>query len=348
MKYLTPGPVQLPIDVLKAISAQPMFHRTDEFRELFKTVTGKLLEVSNAKNVAVIPGTGTTAVDAMVYSFLDPGDKVLALITGEFSERLAESAETRGAHVMKIEGPLGGVPDLNNIREVIEEEKPKAILAVHNETSTGVANRLLNEVADLAHKNNAMILIDSVSGMPAEPIDASRFDVVATASHKALMAPPGAAIVFFNDAKMGSAPRPPAIDVAKFVKSMGKLETPYTPPIPIMYALNVSLDIILDMGLEKYVGIHMEKMNYLYNELIGIGFREVPQPFFRSNTVAALYSPIEPQIIIKKLRETGYTISGGMWKIRDKSIRIGIMGDVALSDLKIVADALRKIIQQNK
>lgn len=346
MKYLTPGPVQLPIDVLKAISTQPMFHRTDEFRELFKAVTDKLLEISNAKNVVVIPGTGTTAVDAMVYSFLDPGDKVLALITGEFSERLAESAETRGARVMRIEGPLGGIPELNNIREIIEGEKPKAILAVHNETSTGVANRLLNETADLAHKSDAMMLVDSVSGMPAEPIDASKFDVVVTASHKALMAPPGAAIVFFNDVKMGDAPRPPALDVARFIKSKGKLETPYTPPIPIMYALDVSLDIILGMGLEKYVNIHAEKMGYLYDELAKIGFKEVPQPRFRSNTVAALYSPIEPQVIIRKLREVGYTISGGMWKIRDKSIRIGVMGDVTLSDLRMVVDTLRKIVQE--
>ncbi len=98
MKYLTPGPVQLPDAVLRAVSSQPMFHRTEEFRKLFKSVTDRLLEVGNARNVAIIPGTGTTAVDAAVYNFLDPpNDEVLALITGEFSERLAESAESRGS-----------------------------------------------------------------------------------------------------------------------------------------------------------------------------------------------------------------------------------------------------------
>lgn len=169
MKYLTPGPVQLPDAVLRAVSSQPMFHRTEEFRKLFKSVTDRLLEVGNARNVAIIPGTGTTAVDAAVYNFLDPpNDEVLALITGEFSERLAESAESRGAKVFRLEGVLGDVPKLEDVRRVIDERKPKALLAVHNETSTGVANKALDEAAKLAHDNGMLVLVDSVSGMPAE------------------------------------------------------------------------------------------------------------------------------------------------------------------------------------
>ena len=348
MKYLTPGPVQLPHDVLKAISNQPMFHRTEEFRKLFKSVTDRLLEVGNVRNVAIIPGTGTTAVDVAVYNFLDPNDEVLALITGEFSERLAESAESRGAKVFRLEGVLGDVPRLEDVKRIIDERKPKALLAVHNETSTGVANKALDEVAKLAHDNGMLVLVDSVSGMPAEPIDAAKFDVVATASHKAFMAPPGAAIVFFNDAPTSNAPKPPALDLSKFMKSSSKLETPYTPPISVMFALDVSLNIILSQGLDNYVNAHLERMNYLYSELEEIGFTGVPRPNLRSNTVGAFYSPVNPQAVISKLREHGYTISGGMWKIRDKSIRIGVMGDVTLDDVESVVNVLRIFMETTR
>lgn len=157
--------------------------------------------------------------------------------------------------------------------------------------------------------------------------------------------PPGAAIVFFNDAPTSSAPRPPALDLSKFMKSSSKLETPYTPPISVMFALDVSLDIILSQGLGNYVNAHLERMNYLYSELEEIGFAGVPRPNLRSNTVGAFYSPVDPQAVISKLREHGYTISGGMWKIRDKSIRIGVMGDVTLDDVESVVGVLRNFME---
>ncbi|MFB6490451.1 MAG: pyridoxal-phosphate-dependent aminotransferase family protein [Thermoproteus sp. AZ2] len=336
MKYLTPGPIQLPDFVLRAIYRQPAFHRSEEFRASLKSVLEKLGKVYTGTPV-VMPGTGTLAVDTMVYNYVEPGDKVLAVIYGEFGRRLSLSLRTRGAEVRELTSEEPPPPD------VIEDELrkmggAKAIAVVHNETSMGMAHKELGKVADVAKAYGALLLVDSVSGMPAEPLPPG-IDVVATASHKAFMAPPGAAILYVNAEPRAKLGVPPAMDLRPYLKVPSTLDTPYTPPISVIYALEASLEYILGIGLAKYTELHVERMNLLYG---GVKLKPVPKPSHRSNTVAAFYCN-DVKRALAALREAGYVASAGMGPYKDKVIRVGVMGDVAREDILKVAEVLNNV-----
>lgn len=335
MKYLTPGPVQLPKFVIDAMAKQPPFHRDSEFKKLFKSVLDKLHSLYPTRAV-VMPGTGTLAVDTMIYNYVNPGDKILALVYGEFGKRAVETAKIRGANVVEIEQDTPPAPD--EVEDILRRDREiRALLLIHNETSTGIAYKQLKKLVDITKSYNVLLLVDSVSGFPAEPLPQD-IDVVATASHKALLAPPGASILYLSTEPKAETGVPPSMNLRKFIKMLDNLETPYTPPISILFALDVSLSYILELG-PKYVDIHRERVEYLYSAL---KLRPIPPAGLRSFTVTAFYCE-KPKEIIAKLKEAGYVISGGMYKYREKSIRIGVMGDITMEDLRRVVDIINRV-----
>ncbi|MEM4604584.1 MAG: aminotransferase class V-fold PLP-dependent enzyme [Pyrobaculum sp.] len=332
MKYLTPGPVQLPKFVIDSMAKQPPFHRGEEFKKLFKNVLDKLRALYDS-NVVVLPGTGTLAVETMIYNYISPGEKVLALVYGEFGKRAVESTSIRGGRVIEFENDTPLPPDV--VDDVLRKERDiKAVLIIHNETSTGIAYKDMRRLIDVVKANGALLLVDSVSGFPAEPLPPG-VDVVATASHKALLAPPGASILYIGQTPRATEGVPTVMNLKKFIKMAEVLETPYTPPISILYALDASLSYILEHKNE-YSEIHRQRVEYLYTHL---KFKPIPPEPLRSNTVTAFYCE-RPREAISKLREAGYVIAGGMYKYREKSIRIGVMGDITFEDLKKVVEVL--------
>ncbi|MEL9990413.1 MAG: aminotransferase class V-fold PLP-dependent enzyme [Thermoproteus sp.] len=339
MKYLTPGPIQLPDFVLKAAYRQPAFHRSEEFKQTLKSVLEKMSKVYGGTPV-IMPGTGTLAVDTMVYNYVNPGEKVLAIIFGEFGRRLAASLRSRGADVVEWEVEAPPRPD--EVDDRMRKIGPVAAVAVvHNETSMGIAYKDLARLVDVVKSHGALLLVDSVSGMPAEPLPPG-VDVVATASHKAFMAPPGAAILYLNVEPRAKSGVPPAMDLRGYLKVPSTLETPYTPPIPVIYSLEASLEYILGLGLDRYVEIHRERMDLLYGN---VKLDPIPKPQYRSNTVAAFYCN-DPKAALKALRAAGYVASAGMGHLKDRSIRIGVMGDVTKDDIMKVAEVLNNVARK--
>ncbi|MGC8582961.1 MAG: pyridoxal-phosphate-dependent aminotransferase family protein [Thermoproteus sp.] len=339
MKYLTPGPIQLPDFVLKAAYRQPAFHRSEEFKQTLKSVLEKMSKVYGGIPV-IMPGTGTLAVDTMVYNYVNPGERVLAVIFGEFGRRLAASLKSRGAEVVEWEVEAPPAPD--ELDDKLRRIGPvTAVALVHNETSMGIAYKDLAKVADVAKSHGALLLVDSVSGMPAEPLPPG-IDVVATASHKAFMAPPGAAILYLNAEPRAKSGVPPAMDLRGYLKVPSTLDTPYTPPISVIYSLEASLEYILGLGLERYAEIHKERMDLLYGN---VKLGAVPRPQHRSNTVAAFYCD-DVKSALKALREAGYVASAGMGHLKDKVVRVGVMGDVTRDDIIKVAEVLNNVARR--
>ncbi|MCY0860327.1 MAG: aminotransferase class V-fold PLP-dependent enzyme [Sulfolobaceae archaeon] len=341
MKYLTPGPVQIPKEIIANIAKQPIFHRTDEFREIFARVTSKLDKIIHGTSI-ILPGTGTLAVDTIVYNYVDPGDNVLLIVIGEFSERMGDSLIARGAKVTKLQWNTGSVPSPDIIEDYAKKIKDlKAIALVHNETSLGVANRYIEKIQEIASSLGATLLVDSVSGIPAEPIY-GKVDAIATASHKAFLSPPGASIIFINKKPTAKAQVPPAINLNKFIKYREKNDVPYTPPMNVLYALDASTDYILKLGVTNYADIHRERAETIYNL---IKLEPVAEEKFRSNTVTAFYTNHAKEIL-SELKRNGYVISLGMGELAEKVIRIGIMGDINYEDLKNVAEVVNKYVDR--
>ncbi|PMP60523.1 MAG: alanine--glyoxylate aminotransferase family protein, partial [Caldisphaera sp.] len=191
MKYLTPGPIQLPNEVLDYTKKQPYFHRSNEFKYIFSSVIEKLEKIVKG-NALILPGTGTLSIDTMVYNYVNPNEDVLLIDIGEFSKRLGESLISRGVKLHIIKSEIGEAISPDIVEDFARKiNNLKAIALVHNETSLGVANRYVEKIQDIAKSSNAVLLVDSVSGIPAEIIE-KEIDVIATASHKAFMSVPGA------------------------------------------------------------------------------------------------------------------------------------------------------------
>ncbi|PLJ78600.1 pyridoxal-phosphate-dependent aminotransferase family protein [Infirmifilum sp. SLHALR2] len=339
MKLLTPGPVQVPRRVLEALARQPLYHRGEEFREILRGVLENLSSLYPGAEPVILPGTGTLAVDAMVYNYLWPGDRVLAVVHGVFGERLVDSLRSRGCEVHALRSPPGRAVPLESVSdEALKLPGLKAIAVVHNETSTAVAARYLDGLRDLAHSLGALLLVDSVSGFPAEPLPEG-VDVVATASHKALLAVPGAAVLYLSSRPRATLGVPPSMRLDKFLEALREHETPYTPPISAVYALKASTDLILETGLPRYQRLHAERARLIYSAVKAEPL--VKDESVRSNTVAAFLLP-RASDAIRELAIKGYVVAGGMGELKGKVVRVGLMGEIEPGDLEAVAAVLNK------
>jgi aspartate aminotransferase-like enzyme len=175
-----------------------MGHRSEEFAKLHGEIVEKAkLVFQTANDLFVLTTSGTGGMETAIANTVAPGDRVLALVTGNFGERFAKIASAYGGVVTKIETPWGTTFDMDQVIQVFEKEGPfKVVLATHNETSTGVTNDIA-ALGNYLANTEALLLVDAVSSMGAMDIrtDEWHVDIIVTGSQKALMLPPGLALV---------------------------------------------------------------------------------------------------------------------------------------------------------
>jgi aspartate aminotransferase-like enzyme len=199
-----PGPTALPPSVRQAGARQMINHRGPEFAAML----GRILEgmkpfFGTTNDVTMLTTAGSGGLEAAIVNTLSPGDRVLGISIGSFGDRFAKIAGIYGADVTKLDAEWGYAAAADEVRERLRSiGAVKAVLLTHNETSTGV----MNPVAELAaaireEAPDALILVDSVSGLGAVPfeMDAWGVDVVVTGSQKAWMAAPGLAMLALSD-----------------------------------------------------------------------------------------------------------------------------------------------------
>lgn len=354
LTLMTPGPVEVHPRVLKAQAAPVASHRSESFRELYREVTEMLKQVYIGRGlVALVSGSGTTAVDSMVWSLIEPGEEVLAVSNGVFGDRLASSARRRGAKVHVLRKPEGQPIDAGEVAEVLDELKPSAVLAVHNETSTGYAARNLRQIAARAREAGALVLVDSVSGLGGEPLEADSWmlDAVASASHKCIAAPPGVSFVYLGERALEKLQRresttPPSLDLKLSAEYSRRRETPFTPPVTLLYALREALKMLLEDGLEARWRAHLEKAKEVYEAAARAEASPIPPPEYRSATVAAIHLKApRAKEVIEEVRKAGYLIAPGMGELREQAVRVGLMGATTMPQVRELAHHLEKAIK---
>jgi aspartate aminotransferase-like enzyme len=344
-KLFTPGPVEVPEEVLKASYSRVVSHRGEEFRKLYQRVARLLARLYRLDKgfVAVLAGSGTTAVDAMAWSLVKRGERVLVPVHGEFGWRLAETLKRRGARVEVLEAGKPGAPvSADDVIGRIECGGFDAVAIVHNETSVGLAYRDLPRLASAAARASVKLLVDTVSGLGGEEFD-MRWSVTAaaSASQKAIAAPPGAAFVAVRGKPSYADDIPLVLDLARYERFSLRNETPFTPPVTILYALLAALERIERIGYERYVMQHRERARILYEELPRYGLQPlVEDERYRSNTVAAFYTPVNASRLKRELERRGYIIATGIGELKDKIVRIGVMGDISVEDVQSLVEAI--------
>lgn len=349
-----PGPTPCPPEILQALSRQMIDHRGSEFVSIFNRATDKLKQVFMTKNdVLILTGSGTGGMEAAIVNMLSPGDKVLAISIGSFGDRFINIAKAFGADVTPLNFEWGKAADPDTIRKALQAEpKIKAVLVTHNETSTGVTNDLA-AISSVVKSFDKLLLVDSISGMSSIKcaVDEWHLDVVLSGSQKGWMIPPG--LVFASVSpeawKANASAKMPRFywNFAEAKKFAEKGQTPWTPAVSVVFALDVALDMMLKEGLTNIFARHARVSKTARDGAKSLGLTLFADEKYASNTVTAVNAPkgVNVKNLRKILREEHEVVlAGGQGKLEEAIFRIGHLGWVYETNIKTVIEALKSAL----
>jgi len=353
---MIPGPTPVPPTVTAAMSMPILGHRTDAFAKIHERIVEKLKLVFQTENdIFVLTNTGTGALETAIANTVSPGDKVLALITGNFGERFANIARAYAAEVIEVNFGYGNDVDLAVVEKKLGEHPDlKVVLATQNETSTGVSNDIAG-IGALVSQTPALLLVDGVSGVGAIEIKVDQWgvDMLCTASQKAFMLPPGLAMVSVSDkawevSKNNKSPRF-YFSLPAFKKVYDKWNTAYTPAVSLFYGLEASLDMMLAEGLDNVYARHALLARATRAAIKALGLKLLAEDHCASNALTGVWGPEgigadELRKIIKN--KYGVTFAGGQGVVKGKGFRIAHMGFCDKMDVIIAISALEMGLAQ--
>ncbi len=351
-----PGPTPCPDEVLQAMTKQMINHRGEEFVEILNGVTDKLKQLFQTKNdVFLLTGSGTGGLEAAIVNSLSPGDKVLSVSNGVFGERFATIAQRFGAEVIPLRFEWGKPADADAVRQSLQAEAEiKAVLVTHNETSTGVTNDLAS-ISSVVKEFDKLLVVDAISSMGSIdlPVDDWHCDVTISGSQKGWMVPPGMAMVSVSqEAWQAHAKANMPRFYGDFAQAKSYLErgqTPWTPAVSTIFALSVSLEMMLKEGLPNIVARHARVGRAARDGVKSLGLSLFAEEDYASNTVTAVSSSdgLDTKKLLQILREEHQVVlAGGQQKLDGKIFRIGHLGWVTEDDMETVISALKVVLPQ--
>ncbi len=353
-EYLyTPGPVTVPQEVLLKL-AEPMYHhRTPRFRKMFAEVTQKLKTVFRTENdILTFTSSGTGAMEASFVNFLSPGDKVIIINGGKFGERWTNLAKAYGVEFVEIILEWGTAPCPDEIAKILAADTSiKAVYTELTETSTGTVYDI-EAVGKVVAATDAILVVDAVSGIGADDIhvDAWKVDICVAGSQKAFMIPPGLGFMSVSEKawKLAESSKLPKFyfDAKKMKKSIANNDTPFTPAHTLIGALNVSLSMIIDEGIDAVVARHARLAEAIRQGAKALGLTLYSSS--PSNALTAIvFDGIDAEELRKYLKAEGVSVAGGQNEAKGKIIRIAMMGYANEADvmnaLSVLERALKKM-----
>lgn len=336
---MLPGPTNVRERVLHSMIKPVVNHRGDEFHGLYEGLMEKCRRVFMTRGeIVILTASGTGGVEAAALNVVRSGDKVVVPVFGEFCSRVVEHVRRAGGEAIEVRAPMGKAPKPDDVISVVEETRDlKALFVVYNETSPGVTYRWLKEVSRAAKKNGAYVVVDAISILGGDELrqDEWGIDMVVAGSQKCLALPPGLAILSVSEELREYIERDPPrttvyFDLTKYFTFNKRLETPFTPALPLFYALDEALELILEEGVENRVRRHKVTAEAFYSSLEAAGLEPFVDREVRSNTVIAVSYPdgVDDVAFRKRLeKEHGVVVAGGFGELRGRIFRIGNMGE---------------------
>jgi len=344
----------MPERVRAAMVRQSINHRGQEFSAVYGDCVRVLKEAFGTSNdLFVVSGSGTAAMEAAIGNF-SRGKKIACFVNGKFGERLYRIAQRYGTAV-EIASPWGTPLDIGRMEEELDGGA-EVVTLVHNETSAGVKNPA-QKVGRLCRKYDALFVMDGITSIGGDEVRADEWgaDVVVVGSQKCLAAPPGLSAVSVSERawERMTEPRPFYLDLAAYRKSAaGKImETPYTPAVPLFFALREACLILEEEGLQARIARHRRLADAVRAAAGAWGislFPKIDPDHAYSNTVTAFSYPpgVDDSAFRGTVRKMGIEIAGGQDHLKGKIFRIGTMGAIGapevLATLAAAQYALRK------
>jgi aspartate aminotransferase-like enzyme len=331
-RYLfTPGPTPVPPPVLAALAEPVLHHRGPDFRQVYVRCLERLREICRTeREVLLFTASGTGLMESSVANLISPGDRVLVVSAGYFGERWTELARAYGAEVDELRYAWGEAPVAADLQARLDGHS--VVFLTHSETSTGVVADVQG-LAAVAGEAGALVAVDAISSLGAVPLetDAWDLDVVVSGSQKALMTPPGLALVTVSDqawGRRGSSPRF-YFDWERTRAAQEKLDAAFTPATSLVVALDVALGLLLDTGLEATFERHVRLGRACRAGVKAMGLELFSPDDDTAAVVTAVKAPdgIDSGELVLALRDRfGITLAPGQGPLKGKVFRIGHIG----------------------
>ena len=337
------GPGELHEEELDLLGSQVIAHYGNVWTGLHNdavAAVGRLVGAADAPYV--MPGTGTTCLDAAVFNLFEPGQRVVVVNTGFFGKRLLEICRQHRLEVTEVPVEVGDPADPARVEDVVEGAH--GVLVCHVDTATGVRHPI-EEIADVANRAGAVCLVDGIASVGGDLVDVDRMGLGAlvTGSQKGLEAPPGLGILALGakgrervDARSS---RPESWYLDLHVWDWSRKEWwswhphPVTFPSNLLLPLYASVRRILEAGLQDWVERRADLAKRCREGLRSLGLEPVPQAGAEANLVVAAWADDPASIQKHLLAETGIMISGGLDPTAGKAIRVGLMGATATPEM---------------
>ncbi|OGN88327.1 MAG: class V aminotransferase [Chloroflexi bacterium RBG_13_46_14] len=349
-----PGPTPVPDNVRQAMARQMINHRGPEFAETINRATKNLKTFFQTKDdVFILTGSGTGGLEAAAVNVMSPGDKVLSVANGVFGERFAMIARSFGAEIIPLQFEWGTAPDPDEVKKAIRANNSiKTVIVTHNETSTGVTCDL-ESISKVVKEAGKLLVVDAISSLSSIdlPVDDWKCDIVISGSQKGWMIPPGLAMISVSEEawKAHASATMPRVywDFTRAKSYLEKGQTPWTPAVSLIFALDVALQMMLDEGLQNIIARHSRVAEKARQGAKALGLSLFADEKYASNTVTAVKAANELDVkkLLKILREEYKIIlGGGQQKLDGKIFRIGHLGWVNDSDIEIVINGLKEAL----
>lgn len=331
-----PGPTPCPPEVLAAAGSEMINHRGPEMAALQERVSaGAQPFFGTSGEVMLISASGTGAMEAVVTNLLSPGDRVLSVSVGSFGDRFGSIAETYGAEVTRMSVEWGKAAAADAVAAAAEEAEADAVLLTHNETSTGVTNPIAELAAAAREAVDPLIIVDAVSSLGSieMEMDAWGLDAVATASQKGWLSPPGVSMAALSErgwAATETSTMPNFyFDLGKHREFQSRGQPPWTPTLPVLYAMDAALPIMMAEGPEAIFAKHHRFGAWTRATVKAMGLTLLADEAYASDTVTAVRMPegVDGSSLTRRLREQyDVVVAGGQGKLSGQIFRIGHLG----------------------
>ena len=340
---LAPGPTPVPSEVLLAMSAPIIHHRSPDFLPVLDAAKKGLQWLYQTKNdVLILCSSGTGGMVGSVNNFFSQGDKVIVINGGKFGERWTKICQSYGLKVDEIMVEWGYAIKPEIIEKKLKKDKDiKGVFVQASETSTGVYHEI-NALASIVKKyEDTLLIVDAISALVAHDLrtDEWEIDIMVGGSQKGLMLPPGLAFVSVSEkawkkAETSKLPRF-YFNFKKERENLAKNQTNFTSPVTLIIGLNESLKMLQKEGLVNVFKRH-ERLAHATRKAVQALGLELYSKDSPSNAVTAIMTPpgIDGQAVYKNLREKyGITAAGGQDRARGKIFRIAHLGYVDRFDV---------------
>ncbi len=350
-----PGPTPLHPEVAAAMAQPLISYRGPEARALLGRIADGFCDyLGTERQPVLLTASGTGAMEATLANLLSPGDPVLGLGGGQFAERFLGVAEAFGLETRTLDTPWGDAAAPDRLRDALRAgPPPRAVLLTHCETSTAVLHPAGDLLRVVREESDALALVDAVSSLGAMPLAVDSCDAVFTASQKAWGLPPGMAMVW-TSARADAAARTATLprfywDFARYRDALARGSMPFTPAVPVLFAMEAGIRLLLQEGREAVFRRHAETAEAARTRLRALGLGLVADEPHATNTVTAAWLP--PDVswpdLSRALRERhGIVLAGGLGRLANRILRLGHLGWTTPADVHQAADALESCLHR--